>query len=211
VCASLAHGVLIVGLLWRGAALFAGGGKGPGPSGGGGGRPAVQFFALPALSAPQQFDVPAPPAVAVADIPLPDPAAIKLPSIDVPKFPPPPPGAATAAQRAGTGPGTGGGQGTGTGPGSEVGPGTGGEGSYILRADLKGLIVPPDCAPRGRYQLRFWVAADGRVTDVEIDPLPKDPSCRGDFVGRMKAYRFAPARTRDGQPVASIYPVQITR
>src|SRR2546425_452628 len=136
VCASLAHGVLIVGLLWRGAALFAGGGKGPGP---------------------------------------------------------------------------GGGQGTGTGPGSEVGPGTGGEGSYILRADLKGLIVPPDCAPRGRYQLRFWVAADGRVTDVEIDPLPKDPSCRGDFVGRMKAYRFAPARTRDGQPVASIYPVQITR
>jgi len=91
VCASLAHGVLIVGLLWRGAALFAGGGKGPGPSGGGGGRPAVQFFALPALSAPQQFDVPAPPAVAVADIPLPDPAAIKLPSIDVPKFPPPPP------------------------------------------------------------------------------------------------------------------------
>src|SRR2546425_5424623 len=97
VCASLAHGVLIVGLLWRGAALFAGGGKGPGPSGGGGGRPAVQFFALPALSAPPQFDVPAPPAVAVADIPLPDPAAIKLPSIDVPKFPPPPPRRRTPA------------------------------------------------------------------------------------------------------------------
>src|SRR2546428_3125370 len=52
VCASLAHGVLIVGLLWRGAALFAGGGKGPGPSGGGGGRPAAQLFPLPALSAP---------------------------------------------------------------------------------------------------------------------------------------------------------------
>src|SRR2546426_8625735 len=58
VCASLAHGALIVLLLWRGAALFAGGGNGPGPrGGGGGGRPAVQFFALPALSAPQQFDV----------------------------------------------------------------------------------------------------------------------------------------------------------
>src|SRR5438445_2463917 len=101
VCASLAHGGLIVGLPWRGAAMFAGGGNGPGPRGGGGGRPAVQFFALPALSAPQQFDVPAPPAVAVADIPLPDPPAIKLPSIDVPKFPPPPPRPPRAAKRAG--------------------------------------------------------------------------------------------------------------
>src|SRR2546428_7198895 len=89
VCASLAHGVLIVGLLWRGAALFAGGGKGPGPSGGGGGRPAGQFFALPAPSAPQQFDGPAPPAVPVADIPPPGPPALQLPSVAVPHVHPP--------------------------------------------------------------------------------------------------------------------------
>src|SRR3989442_7099356 len=204
------HGALVAALFWRGAALVGGGGHGPGPRGGGGGsRPAVQFFALPAFSAPQAFDVPAPPTVAVSEIPLPDPAAIRLPPVDLPKLPVAP----AAARGTGTGPGTGGGQGTGTGPGagSDAGPGTGGEGSYIFRADLKGLIVPPDCPPRGRYQLRFWVAADGRVTDVAIDPLPKDPSCRGDFVRRMKAYKFAPARTRDGQPVASIYPVSFTK
>src|SRR5712692_3613604 len=217
--ASLAHGTLVALLFWRGAALLAGGGNGAGPrgGGGGGGRPAVRFFALPAFSAPQAFDVPAPPTIAVSDIPLPDPATLPVPPLEVQRVtaaPTPAVGAGPGTSgAAGAAAGTGGGQGTGTGPGtgSDVGPGSGGQGSYIFRADLKGLIVPPDCAPRGRYQLRFWVAADGRVTDVEIDPLPKDPSCRRDFVGRMQAYKFAPARTRDGQPVASIYPVQITR
>jgi periplasmic protein TonB len=208
---SLAHGALVALLFWRGAALLAGGGNGPGPRGGGGGesRPAVRFFALPAFSAPQAFDVPPPPTIVVSEIPMPDPATISLPPVDIPNLAV----AATAASSVGTGPGSGGGQGTGTGPGtgSDVGPGSGGVGSYIFPADLKGLIVPPDCAPRGRYQLRFWVAADGRVADVAIDPLPKDPSCRGDFVRRMKAYKFAPARTRDGQPVASIYPVSFTK
>src|SRR5712692_2060032 len=206
---SLAHGALVALLFWRGAALLAGGGNRTGPRGGGGGRPAVRFFSLPAFSAPQAFDLPAPPAIAVSEIPMPDPAAINLPPVDLPKLSL----AAPAASGVGTGPGTGGGQGTGAGPGtgSDAGPGSGGAGSYIFPADLRGLIVPPDCAPRGRYQLRFWVAADGRVADVAIDPLPKDPSCRRDFVGRMQAYKFAPARTRDGQPVASIYPVQITR
>src|SRR2546428_2762579 len=150
VCASLAHGVLMVGLLGRGGAVFGGGGKGPGPSGGGGGRPAVQFFALPALSAPQQFDVPAPPAVAVADIPLPDPAAIKLPSIDVPKFPPPPPGAAPAPQRGGPAPGPRGGEGRGPGPGAGGGPGRGGGGGNISPPPLKGFVSPPPSRPRRR-------------------------------------------------------------
>jgi hypothetical protein len=173
----------------------------------------VRFFALPALSAPQAFDVPAPPTITVSEIPMPDPAALKLPPVDVPRLPV----AATAAPSVGTGSGTavggGGVQGTGTGPGSggDVGSGRGGEAGYILGADLKGLIIPPDCAPRARYQLRFWVAADGSVTDVTIDPLPKDPSCRRDFVGRVKGYKFAPARTRDGRPVASIYSVDFTK
>jgi protein TonB len=217
--AILAHTALVVALFWRGAALLAGGGSGPGPrgGGGGGGRPAVRFLSLPAFSAPRAFEVPAPPQVAVSDIPLPDPSVLKLPPVEIPKVtaePTPVVGTAPGTGGGpGSGPGSGGGQGTGTGPGtgSDVGPGTGGEGSYIFRADLKGMIVPPDCAPRGRYLLRFWVAADGRVSDVAIDPLPKDASCRRDFVERMKAYRFAPAHTRDGQAVASIYPIKITR
>jgi len=207
--ASLAHGAIIAVLLWRGAAFLAGGGTGPGLRGGaGGGRPAVRFLAFPAFSAPQAFDVPAPPSIAVSEIPLPDPAALKVP-VDVPRLSV----AATVATGVGTGPGTGGtpGTGSGAGSGSDVGPGRGGEGGYLLIADPKGVIFPPECAPRGLYRLRFWVAADGRVTEVEIAPLPGDPSCRRDFVARMQAFKFAPARTRDGQPVASVYPVQITR
>src|SRR5258708_2299881 len=198
--ASLAHGAIIAVLLWRGAALLASDGNGPGPRGGGGGeggRPAVRFLALPAFSAPQAFDVPAPPTITVSEIPMPDPAALKLPPVDVPRLPV----AATAAPSVGTGPGSGGGgaQGTGTGmgSGSDVGSGRGGEAGYILGADLKGLIIPPDCAPRARYHLRFWVAADGSVTDVTIDPLPKDPSCRRGFVGRGEGDKFAAPRTRD--------------
>src|SRR3989442_9312767 len=60
---SLAHGALVALLFWRGAALLAGGGNGPGPRGGGGGRPAVRFLSLPAFSAPQAFDLPAPPPI----------------------------------------------------------------------------------------------------------------------------------------------------
>ena len=208
----LAHATIAVLVLWRGAALLQGGGGGTGPrgGGGGGGRTAVTWFTIPAASAAQALDVPAPPAVTVPTVALPDPV-----KIDVPLAAIAPPQTVVAAGTGdgttggpGQGPGSGGGQGAGTGPGrgNDVGPGSGGDASYIP-ADVRGLIVPPDCA-RGEYLVRFWVEADGRVSHVEVTPPPKDGACHREVLTQMRAYKFRPA-TRDGQRVASIYPIRL--
>ena len=63
--------------------------------------------------------------------------------------------------------------------------------------------VPGSVAGR-TYVVKFWVAADGRVTRVEIDPPMADAAYSREFQQRMMAYQFYPARTRDGQNVASI-------
>jgi len=213
---SLAVHIAIAGVvLWRGAALMAGGGGGTGPrGGGGGGRPVVTWFTLPAGSVPQAVDMPAAPAITVPIVALPDPVKIDVPPLEaiVPPVAPPPQAAAGSGTGTtggpGQGPGSGGGQGTGTGPGSgsDAGPGSGGEAGYIL-ADVRGLIVPPDCA-RGEYLVRFWVEADGRVSHVEVTPPPKDAGCRRDMLAQMRAYKFRPA-IRDGQRVASVFPIRL--
>jgi len=211
----LAH-VTIAGLmLWRGAELLAGGGGGSGPrgGGGGGGQAVPTWFTLPAGTAPQALDMPTPPAVTVPTVALPDPVKLDMPTIDQIATITPPPSAVSGTGTGttggpGQGPGSGGGQGAGTGPGrgNDVGPGSGGGASYIP-ADVTGLIVPPDCA-RGEFLVRFWVEADGRVSHVEVTPPPKDAGCRRDMLSQMRAYRFRPA-TRDGQRVASIYPIRL--
>jgi len=208
----LAHVAIALIVLWRGAALLEGGGGGTGPRGCGGGRPAVTWFTIPAPSSPQALDVPAPPAVTVPTAALPDPAKVDVALLTA--IAPPPPATAAAGTGTGTtggpgqGPGSGGGQGTGTGPGrgNDVGPGSGGDAGYIP-ADVRGLIVPPDCA-RGEYLVRFWVEADGRVSHVEVMPPPKDAGCRRDMLTQMRAYTFRPA-TRDGQRVASVFPIRL--
>ena len=207
----LAHVAIAVLVLWRGAALLEGGGGGTGPrgGGGGGGRPAVTWFTIPAASAPQALDVPTAPAVTVPTLALPDPVKIDMPPIAV--APPAPAATGTnigTSGGPGQGPGSGGGQGAGTGPGrgNDVGPGSGGEAGYIP-ADVRGLIVPPDCA-RGEYLVRFWVEADGRVSSVEVTPPPKDAGCRRDMLTQMRAYKFRPA-TRDGQRVPSVFPIRL--
>ena len=68
--------------------------------------------------------------------------------------------------------------------------------------------MPPDCV-RGSIVARFWVAADGNVSRVEIDPAPKDAGCRTELITLLKGYKFSPARTRVGVPVASVYQVQL--
>jgi len=208
----LAHVAIAVLVLWRGAALLeGGGGTGPRGGGGGGGRPVVTWFTIPAASAARALDVPAPPAVTVPTVALPDPVTIDVPKIEA--IAPPPATAATGTNTGttggpGQGPGSGGGQGAGTGPGrgNDVGPGSGGDAGYIP-ADVRGLIVPPDCA-RGEYLVRFWVEADGRVSHVEVTPPPKDAGCRRDMLTQMRAYTFRPA-TRDGQRVASVFPIRL--
>jgi hypothetical protein len=173
---------------------------------------ALEPYALPAAPAEAEPE-PEPPTVAVE---VPTPVLLPLDNlarIDIPA------GATVnvtgigGGVGPGTGPGSGGGQGsgTGTGAGPGTGPGSGGDGSYILRAQPRGVILPPECAKGARFEVRFWVAADGRVTGIEVQPQPREGSCRREFEVRMRGYRFEPARTRDGVAVASIYPITIER
>jgi hypothetical protein len=76
------------------------------------------------------------------------------------------------------------------------------------------VIVPPENPPRsvrGRpYRVRFWVRADGRVARITVTPEIPDEKYGRDFRERMLNYRFYPARTRDGQAVASDIAISIT-
>ena len=219
----LAHVSIAVLVLWRGAALVAGGsgGGGDGPrGGGGGGRPTVSWFTMPAPSVAQAKELPALPTPAVTvptvAVPTPEPVKIELPT---PEVVVPAPAAAVGAAGVGTsggpgqGSGTGGGTGTGTGTGvgSDSGPGSGGGKGDIILASPRWAIIPPDGMPRGRYEVRFWVSSDGVVSRVEVTPPIKDTDFRREFTKRMMGYLFNPAKTRDGRQVESVATVIFTK
>ena len=220
----VAHVAVAVVVLWRGAALMAGGGGGTGPrgGGGGGGRPVVTWFTLPAGSAPQAVDMPAPPTVTVPIVALPDPVKIDVPPLEAiaPPVAPPPPAVAGSGTGTtggpGQGPGSGGGQGTGTGPGSgsDAGPGSGGEAGYILPATPRWARLPPSGAPaevqKHPHVVRFWVTAEGRVARVEVSPPIKDARYRRGFIEAMMGYVFNPATTRDGRRIDYVASVTVT-
>jgi len=184
----------------------------PGHGGGGGNRPQVNFFTLP-TTGPTAVLVPAAPALALSDVRSLPQLKLDLPPLEVPRE--------TvrvallggaAAGASGAGPGAGGGQGGGT--GADAGPGTGGEGGYIFVASPRTAILPPLTKVPGSvagrtYVVKFWVAVDGRVTRVEIDPPIADAAYSREFQQRMMAYQFYPARTRDGRNVASVVPVPL--
>jgi len=132
-------------------------------------------------------------------------------------------GAASAAASAGTGGGSGGGVGTGAGPGtgSGVGPGSGGgtgggtgAGERGIGPEPRQLIIPPIDAPkslRGKtVAVTFVVAADGRVTDIEVVPPISDRGFSKKFDEVMHGYRFKPARDPSGQTIASRITVEVT-
>jgi len=208
------HGAIVAIFLWQSAVYLGEGGGGPGARGGGGGRGRMraQFFTVPAYAAPRpQVDIPIPDAVSIPVVTTPV-IPIDLARIEVPQ----PQTTGPTGPATGVGPGTGGGQGAGQGPGigNAVGPGTGGDAGYILQASPKWLIIPPANAPtlvKGHpLRVQFWVAADGRVTRVEMQPKIADAGYRRDFTERMMGYLFNPATTRDGQPVASVYTITLT-
>ncbi len=221
------HGIILAGLLLESAGVGerAAGGTGPKDRGGGGsGRPAVNFFTLPASSGPRAIDVPAAPRLTLTTLPPLQQIKLDLPRLEF--LPPrenltPPPVAALGAGAAtgggagqGTGPGRGQGAGVGTGGGSGVGPGTGGAGGYIFVASPRTAILPPLAKVPGSvaghtFRIRFWVAADGHVTHVEVEPPMNDAGYSREFLERMMAYQFYPARTRDGQNVASVVTVPL--
>jgi len=95
-----------------------------------------------------------------------------------------------------------------------LGSGTSDAGDYISVASPRAAIMPPlgqvPGAVTGRtYRVQFWVAADGRVTRVAIDPPIPDAGYRRDLVERMLACQFYPARTRSGTAVASVVTVPL--
>jgi outer membrane biosynthesis protein TonB len=200
----VAHVTIAVLVLWRGAELFQSGGRG---------RPAVSWFALPAAPAVEEQQLQAPPAVTVPTVAVPAPEVAK---IDIPLTPTPqmvaPPTAPVGTGDGttggpGQGPGSGGGRGTGTGTGvgADSGSGSGGNASDIFPASPRWAVLPPRGAPREargrRYEVRFWVTAEGRVTRVEVTPPIKDGDYAREFRERMMGYLFNPATTRDGRRI----------
>jgi protein TonB len=106
----------------------------------------------------------------------------------------------------GAGPGTGGGTGGGTGTG--VGPGVGagrGEGRG-QPPEPRQLVIPPSDFPkelRGRrIEVTFFVAADGRVEHIQVAPAIANGGFARKFDETMRNYRFRPARSPAGAPIA---------
>ena len=185
--------------------------------GGGGGKGGASFVAVPPPAVatqvvpPQETPVPAivPPPVAVVESPtvFRDSSAVTSP-----------------LAAAGSGGGSGGGVGTGTGPGtgSGVGPGSGGGtgggagagGRGGTRPVSRQMIIPPLDPPkslRGKsIEVTFDVDADGRVSDVRVEPPITDRGFAKKFDEIMRNYRFFPARDSLGKAVAQPYVVTFT-
>jgi len=221
----LVHVSIAVLVLWRGAVLFEGGGggaAGPRGGGGGGGAPALSWVALPipqVAHAEAVRPTPPPPAVTVLTVVTPPTEPVKIELSHAPPIL-----ATTAPVVVGTGdgttggpgegPGSGGGKGTGTGTGvgSDVGPGSGGKAGDIFGPTP--LLMPnvPAGAPpadKRKFEVQFWVRADGRVTRIEVNPPIKDSHYRRLFMDAMRGYEFSPAKTRDGRPIDYVYSIVV--
>ena len=87
------------------------------------------------------------------------------------------------------------------------------ESDDVVPASVRWAVFPPPGAPRevrGRkYEVKFWVSAEGRVTRVEVSPPIKDEGYRREFTERMMGVLFNPATTRDGRPVDYIATVTL--
>src|SRR2546421_7976922 len=207
--ALLAHASVIGALLVGGREPS---GRAPGPSA----PDAVNFFVL-SRGAPASVDVALTPHVPLADLSGLRRIAIELPHLDLPRATLPLPvvpvsggtGGAEGA-RAGGGPATG----TEPGVGSGAGSGTGDEGGYILHAAPRTAILPPLAQVPGSVagrtlRVSFWVAADGRVTRVAVDPPIADAAYNREFQRRMMAYLFYPAHTRSGRTLEDVVTVPL--
>lgn len=163
-----------------------------------------------------------PPPPAVAALPPPPPVTIPsvvdhslTPVVETPMvfrdttFPP------SNAAAPGTGGGSGGGAGTGAGPGTGggVGPGSGGgTGGGSGAGDRAGtqavnrqMIIPPLDHPkslRGKsIEVTFFIDANGKVTDLLVNPPIVDRGFAKKFDETMRGYDWRPARDSLGKPV----------
>jgi hypothetical protein len=175
---------------------------------------AVNFFLL-SQRAPARVDVALTPHVPLADLSALRRITTELPPVDLPRVTLPLPvvrvsdgtGGATAAK-------AGGGPATQAPSGAGAGPGTGDEGGYILHAAPRTAILPPLAQVPGSVagrtlRVSFWVAADGRVTRVVVDPPIADAAYNREFQRRMMAYQFYPAHTRGGRTLEDVLTVSL--
>jgi hypothetical protein len=173
---------------------------------------AVNFFVL-SRGTPAPVDVALAPHVPLADLSALRRIAIELPPLDLPRPTLPLPVLPVSGGTGGAeGARAGGGPATGTGGGT--GPGTGDEGGYILHAAPRTAILPPLAQVPGSVagrtlRVSFWVAADGRVTRVQVDPPIADAAYNREFQRRMLAYLFYPAHTRGGRTLADVVTVPL--
>jgi len=224
------HATLIGWIAWGGSQLVAAanqrpGGPGPRGGGGGGGASRVVFFELPDVAPPMEVAMVPPPAeVVVAFKPPTDLPKIE---IEMPKFEMPASSVSvvTTGSVLGQGPGTGGGPGAGTGTGGgigsgrgtgigdSIGPGTGGDGGRVFPPVPRQVILPPMGAPgslKGKeVVVTFWVNTDGRVTRVETRPALSRGDYARTFRERMLGYRFTPALTLSGEPIAATFDITL--
>ena len=217
------HVLLIAFVVWQQAtdeSADAGAGlPGLAGGGGGGGGPRITYIALsppPAAAASTPAVIPPPPQpmlLPVQEVREISPVEARV-TVDVPSNIRPIQLARTigagagigGGRGAGTGSGGGVGSGQGTGMGSGVGPGSGGDDGAIFPPTVRYTFLPPLPRPnsvQGRtFRVRFAVSAEGRVTDVEIEPNIGDGDYRKKFTGTMFRFRFSPATLRDGTAVA---------
>jgi hypothetical protein len=175
----------------------------PGKPGGGGGqtfrielpayRPAEEQRAKPVEEPPVPPVVFKPPPIKVQKLELPTQTGTVTSSVDISSLP---------------GPGSGGGAGAGVGRGmgADTGSGTGGQGGDTFPPKPKFAIVPPfDNRPpsvKGRsFAVHFWINANGKVKQVQVDPEITDGAYRRAFLANMREYTFEPARKLDGTAV----------
>jgi len=178
---------------------------------GGGSQVHLLQLSAPAPAPRVVVSHPTPPVRVPTTIPPPEPAPA-APVVDtVPRTVP--------ADSSGSGGGSGGTSGSGAGPGG--GPGTAAVGTRPDSTRLSGrppeprqLILPPFDYPRSlrgqSIDVNFFVLADGRVDHVVFVPEISDRAYSKKLEDAMRAYRFRPARSPEGQAVPGVAIVRVS-
>lgn len=207
--ALVAHVVVIGAVIWERTRYLEGAVGGAGPRGGGGGGEQLQYVALAQAAEAPKKAVPPP---VETPVPVPEPIVLPDPKVEIAPISITPIAVVITGVETGTGgpgSGTGSGGGTGSGTGPHEGPGSGGgDGGDIILPSPVGVFLPPDCIP-GTIAVVLSVEVTGRVSQVDLNPPPKDATCRRELADRLRLYRFKPARTRDGTAVAAKFEMSV--
>jgi hypothetical protein len=189
-----------------------------GGGGGGGGSDALAYISLPATRPPPPVEEPFVTPVETPQVPVaPEPAPVDtvdhstVAQVDsAAQAGDGLQGAPSPGSGGGTGGGNGPGDGPGTGPGS--GPGNGGSGGATAPQIKQFILTPPD-PPRGlkgqTITVTFSVRADGRVDHVEFQPEIQNRDYANKFRESLLGFRFVPALSAAGVPIAGEYPISV--